>query len=1384
MTKQSLCELFHDDLTAVLDGEPGVVDRHLDHLADCDDCRDLRHEAGGYAAAVASAGADYRDPSDMLARVLGHINEQDGGEQKPLQAARAQAAPATVASIGQQPATQRHSRTRSRRWVPAAIGATALAAAATITAYVAIDGNSAGDASSGEHLTANVSEINQSGGDNGLTFKLANGEFVPAASGEVIAAGAVIRTDNRTRARLALSDGSEITLNQATEVELDAKAPRGLRLRSGELVAEIAKLKDGPNAVFSTANAKVEVLGTRFLLAASGDYTSVRVSRGLVSLSTGVGSDEVRPGEEGIARGNVAPEVFAAGQLAEAMSFAEISTDDLPADGAMAGIGELRAFKPGEKRDRDWKLKVAKQKVTVRIAGNIARTEIEQVFQNDSKTTLEGVYKFPLPSDAKIDRLALDVDKGFEEGAFVDKARAAKIWRGVIQKATNRRKKPKGNDLIWVPGPWRDPALLEWQRGGRFELRIFPIPKKGSRTIKLAYTQVLPPQGSSRRYVYPLAYAKDGSTTVDDFSLDVRIDGADPMTEPRVLGYQAPASFDGEVASMAYGSKDFKPRGNFIVEYAPIEASAELRAWTFRGDVAAAPGANSNSKRGGLDPKVAEAQAKIAADKRPTALFAITPKLPRWSQAHARDFVFVVDASHSMQGERSARMRRLLAAAVGEMDRRDRISVLACDVECREMSGEALTPSAKVGGDVDAWLAKISPAGASNLSGAIETGAALAANRKRQDADAWVVLLSDGASSMGFRSAAGLERTADASAAKHNVSISAVGIGSDADDTVLGAIARAGGGHFLPWKPGQATSAAALALLETTYGVSLENPSVTLPSQMDDVAPARLATIRAGQEILVAARFDGQVAGDVVLRGTVGGKSFEQRYPIQLAASDARGNAFVPRMWASLEIARRELEANQAERHEIVALSKAYGVLSRHTSLLVLESDAMFKAFGIDRSQPNVRWTGDEGSAESSTAGGLVAFGNSLAAGRASSRVDDPLMGLDFGGDGESAEFDDDEDMGAGRGGAREKEQKDKSKNERPKKKPRRKSDGKLANKTSAPAPVTPSKPRDVASTEISRPMPRSRRPGQWMRKVWYRTGSVAKFDTVGSRAIKAVADAESAHRADPNSREAHRKLVQRLSAAGQIDRATEVATKWLERDRFDAEALIYLADMLSRSGDRAAGLRLLSGIVDVAPDNASFHERLASAYENADKTNAACAHRVSAAEIRGDSTRVSRVVRCLRGSGHSADATWILARTTEKVRAEAEKKAARDLKTKSLRGQLQIEASWLGSVDLDISIVTKDGVRISWMGGDARVSGADAMTPGREKLAMRRIRSGRYTIEISRSDATDMTPIDGSLEITLLKKKKTLPFKLGPSEKRSAVGSLRVRSRSRMVPM
>src|SRR5207237_1420131 len=78
-----------------------------------------------------------------------------------------------------------------------------------------------------------------------------------------------------------------------------------------------------------------------------------------------------------------------------------------------------------------------------------------------------------------------------------------------------------------------------------------------------------------------------------------------------------------------------------------------------------------------------------------------------------------------------------------------------------------------------------------------------------------------------------------------------------ADASALSALARAGGGHYVPYVPGEAVSATALSVLLTTYGVSLTGVSVELPPGVTDVAPARLPNLRAGEELLLTGRFTG-----------------------------------------------------------------------------------------------------------------------------------------------------------------------------------------------------------------------------------------------------------------------------------------------------------------------------------------------------------------------------------------------------------------------------------------------------------------------------------------------------------------------------------------------
>ena len=1429
-----------DDLAALVAGDADAIARHAEHLASCDACRDARHEATQLADRLADAGADYVPGSELVDQVMATLDAMPA-DAKPAEAKPADATPAPIRAAAthadatpadakpaevkpadatpapiradathadttpadatpadatpapiraERPADARPAdaspadakpapirdlatvRGTRRLWI-AAGAAAALAAGVVGVALIKRGGGETLQAQgAGGGPIGKVATISRAAADQGDGIMIKDsGGWRPLRAAEMLPRGAELRTDERTRTALELADGSRLVLDHRTHVIFDAREPRRIELVAGRIAADVAHVENR-QASIATPSGRIDVVGTRFSVTAADQLTAVQVVRGSVVLTAMDGNhDEVRAGEEGLIE-NGKLSVSATPELVKELAWSELAQPAKQTDqDTTAGLGALRAYKPGDKRDKDWKLALASHEVKVRISGPVARTEITETFRNDSDTTLEGVYQFPLPADAQIDSLALDMKDepgGFIHGAFVDKDRAQKIWRGVIDKATPKhiRRDPLiQQEIVWVPGPWKDPALLDWKRGGRFELRIFPIPRHGTRTIKLAYTQVVTPRGPHREYVYPLPHSSDGSTVADTFKVDVEVRGARPGTV-RAAGYQLaadPARSDVNALTLEQGG--FVPRGDLVVDYRP-DGDAELRAWTFAGGAAAGPDDKlATKKHVGIDPKVVEAQKVVAADARPTAVLALAPTLPRWRESKPRDFMIVVDGSQSMVGERFTRASELATALVGDMDRRDRFDVMVCDSECRSF-GDLRAPSMSAAGELKSWLAGQTPAGASDVVAALRAGHARLTAAQREK---WVLYVGDGFASTGFRRVADVEHAIAATTA--DVHVTTIGIGSDADSALLAAAARGGGGSYLAWLPGQSVGTAAMAALESTYGTSLRDATVELPAGLTEVAAAggapgetttmtTLPTLRAGGEVLIAARIMGEVSGDVVLRGKVAGQKFEQRYPLKLAVSTASGNGFVPRLWASLAIDQLERAGKGEDRARIVALSQGYGVMSRETSLLVLESQAMFDAFGVDRSSPAATWTGEEELDEVASSGTIQVPADNAPA-KTASRASAPAAapGADFGKGGMTLDRGDDgASVGTGRGG------------------------GGTAAGTLTGGLIEAEKRDEPRS--MPRPNMGGRRMVIQMKRVWTRQAALGTFDGVSPNITKAIADAQDALVANPDSREKHRALVQALSYAGQLEQARDVAKRWLERDQLDPQALGYIADLLGREGKRELALRTLAGLVDLAPDRAVLHERMINAYERAGRLAQACSHRVALVGLTAKEAakRAGAAARCLRALGRADDAALVMASLVDdKTRTAAEKLATVAPVEPRIAGDLVIDGTWNGAADLDISLVAPDGSRVSWMGGRKDVTVADSTAHDREQLSVRRLRKGNYLIEISRGEPAAST-VRGTLDVRVLGQKRSLPFEL--TGEHTVVGRIGVTMTSHLEPV
>jgi ferric-dicitrate binding protein FerR (iron transport regulator)/Mg-chelatase subunit ChlD/tetratricopeptide (TPR) repeat protein len=1353
MTRQE-CLPVHDDLADLVAGDPVAIDRHSEHLASCDDCRDARYEASRLVELLPHAGSDHLPMMDLVERVLvkavdaplaqGSLPSVPAPAPAPPErgiAAEKPQAPRRDAPI---PITSAPKR-RARMW--AAIGAAAAVAAGGIGVYaVTRDGTS--PSSAHDQLAAGqlgtVKTIDRAAKDKGNGLEVREGtSWRPLRVNEVVKTGAELRTDERTRAAIELADGSRFVLDHETALVFDGA--RRTKLTAGRIVADVVPVAGSPASI-DTPSGRVDVVGTRFALTATAKLTVVQVVRGSVVLATSGANEEVRAGEEGVIE-NGAVAVNAAPGLAREVEWSELGTTKKDTE-VGAGLGALRAYKPGEKRDRDWNLALANHDVKVRIVGPVARTEITETFRNDSNETLEGVYQFPLPPDAQIDALALDVKDapgGFEQGAFLDKQRAQKIWNGVIDKATPKKLEIAQDEIIWVDGSWRDPALLDWKRGGRFELRIFPIPPKGARTIKIAYTQIVTPRGPWRQYVYPLPHSADGSTVADEMTVDVEVRGSMPG-QVRAAGYDLNADpARAEVNALTLKQTGFVPRGDLVVDYRAADGDAEVRAWTFAGGFAVAPDDKLAKKKNvGIDEKVIDAQRLVASDVRPTAVLALRPKLPRWREARSRDYMIVVDASQSMVGERYTRAAELTARLVEQMDRRDQFSVMACDSECRKL-GALRSPSVGAAQELGPWLAAQPAAGASDVVAAVR--AATAELPQRQDRERWIVYVGDGFASTGFRKAGDVEK-AIAESTK-GVNVTTIGIGTDADSAVLGAVARGGGGSYLAWVPGQSVKSAAIAGLESTFGSALRDAKITLPSGLADVAPTVLPTVRAGEEVLIAARMTGDVTGDVIVKGTVGGQPFEQRYPLKLAVSTAAGNGFVPRLWASLAIDQIERNPNN-DRARIVALSQGYGVMSKETSLLVLESAAMFDAFGVDRTVPAAKWTGQEAIDEVVSTGTLQLALDEERSERKNKKSDMPAV------------------------------------------------DAKAPAQQPAPKPaggMTPFGGGDLGGTGTGMaPRDFNQRVGLGrggfrggmfaMRRTWVRVPSISQYDSVNPSIVKAIGDAERALAKSPDSRERHRALVQALSYAGEIDRANQLAAKWLERDRLDPQALGYQADLLGRDGKRELALRMLAGVVDLDADRAASHERMVQAYEHVGRMSQACSHRIALASIAAkDEKAAAGAIRCLRSLSRDRDAELVLTGLAdEATRAATEKALLAPATLATGKQDLVVDARWEGGDDLDISLVTPDGTRVSWMGGRTDVRVTDATSTAKEQLAIKSIRRGNYLIEVARGGATPSTVATrGTVDIVVLGTKKSMPFELQDAQARKIVARLAINLEERV---
>lgn len=774
---------------------------------------------------------------------------------------------------------------------------------------------------------ANAPEIRAvfiEGEANGLSIKVGD-ETRPLDATAPVPAGAVI--ESTTRARLSVGP-TTVVLGEDSAVEVFDTAFE-LKILKGEVLVE------GEGAeplVIHTPHAdfRAEFSKANFLVRA--DETLVSVARGELGVTHGGQTQLAFAGQEVSVRGG-ASSILWSSQIGENVGWSELvrPSEERVYTSLPRGLGKLVGRPPLSSNERE--LDMVGHDVSVRIAGNVAYTEVHESFKNPTGESLEGLYRFPLPPDAQISRLALKVGNTWMEGEFLETARAERIWRDIIT-------------------PRRDPAILKWKQGNQFELRIFPILPGQIREVKIGYTQELKPAAEGYRYVYPMAAEEAAGVLTKEFGFEAKLLGVDASAALEVSGYPAEvrrgaSESDQATAIVSYDAKEFRPSGDFVIRYSGGADSQALRSdfgairtWSFTSD---------------KTPK---------SEPSTFVLSAIRPVFETTGTRSSRDFVIVADTSYSRRGLVAELQAELVQKLVEEMDPRDRVSAMACAVRCVPLSAPeftlASTARALALGEA---LGKMEAAGTYNALEGVEVASRLFAARSGEDSkrETHVIVLTDGQVSAGWLNPSKIKSEASSLLESVNARVSVVDFGGDSDALVLEAIASAGKGSVISLDPMLPRASQALNILSLHYGQVLRDVEISLPEGLQMQTATQKGALLSGDEWVVASRTTVPgLEGVIEIRGTLGDRPWKGTFPLKVEPSSKFG--FVPRAWASHRIAQLELGEEDA-RSEIIRTSIRYGVLSRYTALLALEDKAMMDEFGVTARKRD-DWRGEEVEAE------------------------------------------------------------------------------------------------------------------------------------------------------------------------------------------------------------------------------------------------------------------------------------------------------------------------------------------------------------------------------------------------------------------------------------
>ncbi len=597
----------------------------------------------------------------------------------------------------------------------------------------------------------------------------------------------------------------------------------------------------------------------------------------------------------------------------------EIQSNDMRARGNFTGSSQ-------------WVAPRLESQVDIKVTGPIVRVVLSQTFTNPAQYWAEGIYVFPLPENAAVDHMRMQIGERIIEGQIKERAAAKKVYQQAKQSGHRASLVEQERSNIFttsvanIPPGMSITVIIEYQHEAkrvhdkkgeqyslRFPMTITPRYTPGTRfphsaqaaDIQTDTQRISPPWGLSHENHNPTEVNVSVEPGFDIVQLESRYHQINKsQIAPRHWRASLPAD-------------QHHANADFVLEWSGRELDTPQLQWFTEH--------HKGSEYG---------------------LLMISPPLARGDvQVMPRDITYVIDTSGSMGGESIRQAKKALMWAVGRLGSHDRFNIIEFNSGAWGLFDSAQVADQSNIAAALGFIKGLKAQGGTEMKRALDL--ALCVSCQSPERLRQVIFLTDGAVGNEQQLFASINNTLG------QTRLFTVGIGSAPNSYFMRRAAEIGRGTFTYIGKLDEVNEKMQALFASIEAPVLTNLHLELPDDDQranhEVTPSPIPDLYAGSTLVLAIKSK-YLPKQLSLVGSLNGRPWQTDLEVPKqglsSSSETKTQSGIHVLWARKQIASlltersltRDMKVKDELKRDVLKLALQHHLISPFTSLVAVDT--------------------------------------------------------------------------------------------------------------------------------------------------------------------------------------------------------------------------------------------------------------------------------------------------------------------------------------------------------------------------------------------------------------------------------------------------------------